>query len=1117
MGLFSRKPRQTSPSPPKATPESSVRIVPTPESLEHHSVSPAQRTWSKDSEGYPSWLPKRPPPPAPASTFQSSAGTPTPMCDHVSSEPSTPGPASWGGRKPTPRSIRIVSLTDDRRVPTDHTRVPSTPLQPRVWSRATAGAISPTVFDGTEPKPLQPRFRANGLHLELLRSPSVASRLYFALFHVLVFLHIPLQTFLDFNAVFIIYQVAKYPNPEAPGVPGSGKNWALAMAAYIACWVFWIFGVFILYEVVYSFARRWRIKRPLMLPIYMSSPAFNLASITSYSNFCFLHHLRYAAFFGENGSFRDGLAETCWYYAQNLPTVALLLPRAGLAIALLLSYSSPQTSEVLALRSGGPRRDGTFFHGDDGTLTAYAQGVLYANAAWTGWRIVVLFGSWLGLWIMSGQAFGGLCGPRYRWDEEETEKRLSMFSDNMSVPDTVLWDWRERTKERLQEAFEFCLTIKHRRHWSGPDGKQVSETTQLVSGVSRASPAPFDGMDRVMAAVGLPSSPAPARRPVLSEDLFSEPGPSGTQHGLSDVIPPVKKRSSKEERAPGESEPLKVLPYPFTAPSARGSSSDKVPFPPSPVLSSQKQTTSEGTEEHDTEEGEEEEEEEEGGVTSGTGEVEQPSEPRTSASMSSLGQPINSRYPFQFRHPRRGNSLSSGSPSHITPHSHGTTPSSNSHQTPSTGNSHHQTPSSNSRSAQSRLSHGAQSASTRYHESIDSHSPRSQYTSTSSDMPSPMSSNGIPMPPRHPGREGRRARAGTVPSSIMESPSPVNFPRGSRPRAQTRAGDFGSALSSSEALQSDFDDSYLDDSMAFEHPEPEGSHEAAENEDSVGLLSQASSNSPRPSLLGSPRHRSRSGSASRTNSHSDSSRSRAGSFSLSVRERTQSLMQSVSAASQSSIDLVAGRRSRVNSSMARLEEDTQYMSDRTHSRSGSSSDAVASSGENYTFGVPLRHQWQARDEQRVDEEPEPTSPTTSTFPTPTIRAPPSPRVVKNDSDEDITQHIRDDTLSHVSEESYPGQGDTVSIAAPSAHLSEITVSASPPDTSRSREGLAIPGRERQSHEQSSGSSHRDLSTAPASFVTGAPTMQDSTSSRRGPSSWGDSHMVDRSDDAWRNP
>ena len=131
-----------------------------------------------------------------------------------------------------------------------------------------------------------------------------------------------------------------------------------------------------------------------MLPIYMSSPAFNLASITSYSNFCFLHHLRYAAFFGENGSFRDGLAETCWYYAQNLPTVALLLPRAGLAIALLLSYSSPQTSEVLALRSGGPRRDGTFFHGDDGTLTAYAQDVLYANAAWTGWRIVVLFGSW---------------------------------------------------------------------------------------------------------------------------------------------------------------------------------------------------------------------------------------------------------------------------------------------------------------------------------------------------------------------------------------------------------------------------------------------------------------------------------------------------------------------------------------------------------------------------------------------------------------------------------------------------------------------------------------------------------------------------------------------------
>ena len=54
-------------------------------------------------------------------------------------------------------------------------------------------------------------------------------------------------------------RVAKFPNPEAPGVPGSGRNWALGAAAYIACWFAWITVVFVVYELVYSFIRRWRV------------------------------------------------------------------------------------------------------------------------------------------------------------------------------------------------------------------------------------------------------------------------------------------------------------------------------------------------------------------------------------------------------------------------------------------------------------------------------------------------------------------------------------------------------------------------------------------------------------------------------------------------------------------------------------------------------------------------------------------------------------------------------------------------------------------------------------------------------------------------------------------
>lgn len=97
-------------------------------------------------------------------------------------------------------------------------------------------------------------------------------------------------------------------------------------------------------------------ERPVVLPLYLSSPAFNFVSMTSYTNFCFMYFIRVSAFHPfastsssvshaqeppHNGSLRDGLAETFYFYSQNLPTVALLLPRAALSLALLLGFSSP--------------------------------------------------------------------------------------------------------------------------------------------------------------------------------------------------------------------------------------------------------------------------------------------------------------------------------------------------------------------------------------------------------------------------------------------------------------------------------------------------------------------------------------------------------------------------------------------------------------------------------------------------------------------------------------------------------------------------------------------------------------------------------------------------------
>ena len=158
-------------------------------------------------DGYPSWLPKRPPPPAPASTFHSSS------INMLAAEagPSDQPLSSLAGRKPTPRSVRIVSLQDSaQNDPADpmrlSTAVPSQPHS-RIWSRTTGPGMSTTVVSRVlEGVPRRPRFRSAGLHPELLRNPSLKSRLQFFFFPLFVFAHIPLQTFFDFNAVFILIE-----------------------------------------------------------------------------------------------------------------------------------------------------------------------------------------------------------------------------------------------------------------------------------------------------------------------------------------------------------------------------------------------------------------------------------------------------------------------------------------------------------------------------------------------------------------------------------------------------------------------------------------------------------------------------------------------------------------------------------------------------------------------------------------------------------------------------------------------------------------------------------------------------------------------------------------------
>ncbi|KAI0701289.1 hypothetical protein BC835DRAFT_1411439 [Cytidiella melzeri] len=930
-------------SPIHSEPRAGPQIATEPSSSSPQSP---QQDSSVSEGGYPSWLPKRPPPPGPRSTIHSASAL------GMFNEPGPSHEPFVGGRRPTPRSVRIVSLQNSlygekeqqhpRRESTDPSRLFSG-AHNRVWSRATSAGMSPTVFSSASVP--RPRFRSTSLHPELLQSPFWKMRLWYYAFRVFVFLHIPLQTFFDFNAVFMMLLVAKHPNPAAPGVPGTGRNWSLGAAAYIACWVTQVFVVFVMYELVYSFIRRWRVKRPLILPIYFSSPAFNFTAMTSYTNFCFLYHIRSSAFSPEHGSLRDGLAETFYYYSQNLPTVALLLPRAALSLALLLLYWTPQAGELALTDMGVRPRDGTFFRSSDQTLTNYARGVLIANAAWTAWRLLVLFMSWIGLWVLSGQGCAGLCGPRYRWEEEENEKTISTLSqDNFIQGDSLPWSWRESTLLRVIDAYEFCLTNKHPRLASA-----LGEKKDYLGVDTPTGTAPFDGIEKVFAAIGLAPDRHAARRGVLTGDLFESPETAdlGVDDVVQDIEPPVPVILTREKEAAGPSTALETLPYAFTGYKSQVSSEDPIPFPPSPEPEDAKDTlTSEDVEdegEHgeddDDNEDEDEDEESHSGDVDSSGVMSD--DRRTSGSMSSLGRPVASRYPFAFRQPMSGRgSLSSAS--HKSPQQL-STPSQQTNSTPSRSGQSHST----------HLSMSTQSTGNR--ESSDS--PMSYPSSSNAPSPTGLTGSVIPMPPRHP---HRRTRAGTVPvpmssPSSQSSTSPVVFPGRVPPRmradsARTRTESdmsmtFG-PIPMPFVLDSDDEDGPLHDDSLMDVPEAEGSVEEAEQQDSVGLLSAgASPRTSRTSLrqFTSGLHRRANGSRSRSGTASRSRTDSSNSKSDSARSRAHSFIHSVGAASRSSVDLV---RSRANS-MARLSDSPYY---------STSPDPTPSSPENNTFGHP-RRQW----------------------------------------------------------------------------------------------------------------------------------------------------------------
>lgn len=609
------------------------------------------------------------------------------------------------------------------------------------------------------------------------------------------------------------------------------------------------------------------------------------------------------------------------------------------------------------------------------------------------------------------------------------------------------WTWLPYTAARIQEAYDFCLVARSSgKEGSRPPMLNISSSvnrplvfptspdtpgmgSQLFPSVpdTPASPAPVMPMTPVYS----PSSPP--RRGVLASDLFAGPSsesPEVTQpasvHSLVPVVDSAKTGPPAQASGSG---PVLSLPFPFFPPSKGTANApiaslpfplsagsvprDRADVPISAVMASEEEedVELEGSDDYD--------EARDVGSPLSSDQLDSAEEhrrissERASGSLSSLGQPILSRYPFEFRTPIRG-PRSSGTGSHPSK-------SSSSQMQSSTWSSH---PSSSSRRH-------------RDDSTTHTHSPDASFSA------SPGSPH-MPPPPRHPAAaassQTRRRRAGTVPSLRT---SPVASETSLRLRTV-------SVTDQTFGMNHPLPPVHGTEDIAPEHDvseeyEYEGDHSGEheehdeEKEDSVGLLSHGPSPKSsiaalraRASSLVSSHHRGSGSNGSRSASIS-SGRSRA--TSLLSRSRRQSSVSAgvpLPAGTPAASASASPSRSRTGSAARETSDSaSRYTDARTHATE-SGAVSAAEEEDDHTFGLPPSFNW--------DDVPLRSSVATATAPaTPiniaTPRAAPPPHGVLRSASSRLTM-----------------------------------------ESQRTESPLARP----------------DLSEAPSSYVTAAPTMDDAT-------------------------
>ena len=210
----------------------------------------------------------------------------------------------------------------------------------------------------------------------------------------------------------------------------------------------------------------------------------------SYTHFTFLVHVRLSSL---STPYRyDIIPETAHALFQTLPGILPLLPRAGIGIVLLTTFSPLSTSRG--------DKDERFFD-PNGGLNAYAHGVILAFVSVVGFRFLIFLISAIVLWLTSARPIRAFFARPARQIETPTTptKRSSKSSRPPRDPSTTRspqktwyeaetsfgWDtWRSRMRARLQDAYELCMI---RRSGTGI-GSMVDGSYLVVAG--RVTPSP---------------------------------------------------------------------------------------------------------------------------------------------------------------------------------------------------------------------------------------------------------------------------------------------------------------------------------------------------------------------------------------------------------------------------------------------------------------------------------------------------------------------------------------------------------------------------------------------------------------------------------------------------